>query len=859
MKEKVKKYWLSFLIPILIMIVALVSYQCFIFQDTSILLIDMKGQYISLFAYFKDVLVGYQSLFYSFSKGLGGNMFGTFAYYLASPLNLLVVFFSKVNLEAFIITILLLKIGLSGLTMNIFLNNVNDKAHKINLLLSICYALNSFIINYFYNIIWLDALYLLPLVALGLNNIIKDKKTTLYIVSLALALCINYYMGYMLCIFSVLFFIYQLVVNYSMKKDKQMIKKVICKFFISSLLAGICSAVILAPTFLELQETPRSFGSLTSSFSSRWLSILDVSNRLFLGSNSSEKFLSSNNVNIYCGFIVLILIYVYFFNNKVSKKEKISTGILILFFILSIICPYLNYIWHGLNFPQGFANRFSFIFMFFLIFIASKSFSKFNMNLKKEHYYIMIIIYLINSLVAYFCNDISNNLFKIYVSCAVFIINVILVFVLFSDKYKYASNKIFVILFLVVCAELFFNISLSFYKGFTEEKQEYKDFYNIYLEKIKNNEDDSNFYRIEKDYNFSQIDSFIGNYSGVTAFLSTNHSNIQDFTNVVGISTKSNSYSYNVNGTQFMDDILGIKTIVSANSELKNYRKVDTFKFSTFSGFLYNLTKTDVNIYSNDDSLSLGYMVSPKIKNVEDEIINNNFYTQLYYQNSIFKSMLDTDQDMLQKVDYEIDENGNYIIEGKKDKTYYIEYRKGASNDCNSTVSINDRYVYDGSKLTNSVIGYKALDDEKITYSFSYSGKCDDKLYYSNIWFYEQQDEVLEEGIKILSEQQLKIEKNIGSSIIGNISVKEDSTLFLTIPYDKGWHIYVDGKETQYETILNSFIGLDLKKGNHKIELKYEVPGLKLGGFISGIGIIIALIYCKFSQEKVKTKIKKVT
>ena len=853
MKEKIKKYWLSFLIPVLIMIVALVSYQCFIFQDTSILLTDMKGQYISLFAYFKDVLMGYQSLFYSFSKGLGGNMFGTFAYYLASPLNLLILFFSKANLEAFIIIILLLKIGLSGLTMNIFLNDVNEKNQKMNLLLSICYALNSFIINYFYNIIWLDALYLLPLVALGLNNIIKDKKPTLYIVSLALSLCINYYMGYMLCIFSVLFFIYQLVVNYSIKKDKQMIKRAIYKFFISSLLAGICSAIILIPTFLELQETPRSFGSLTSSFSSRWLSILDISNRIFLGSNSSEKFLLSNNINIYCGFIVVILVYLYFFNNKTSKKDKISTGILVLFFILSAICPYLNYIWHGLNFPQGFANRFTFIFMFFLIFIASKSFSQLDINLKKEHYYIVVIIYLINGMITYFCNDTSNNLFKIYVSCAVFIINVILISILFSDKYEYAKNKIFMILFLVVCAELFFNISLSFYKGFTGEKEEYKDFYNIYLEKIKKNEDNSNFYRIEKDYNFSQIDSFIGNYSGVTAFLSTNHSNIQDFTNVVGIATKNNSYSYDVSGTEFMDDILGIKTIVSTNSELKNYRKVDTFKFSTFSGLLYNLTKTDVNIYSNEDSLSLGYMISPKVKNVEDEIIQSNFYTQLYYQNFIFKSMLNTDKDMLVKVDYEIDDNGNYVIDGKKDKTYYIEYRKGASNDCNSFVTINDKYVHDGSKLANSVISYKALEDEKITYSFSYSGKCDDKLYYSNIWIYEQQDDVLEDGIKTLSEQQLQVEKNTGPNIVGSISVKEDSTLFLTIPYDKGWHVYVDGKEIQYEIILNSFMGLDLKKGNHKIELKYEVPGLQCGAIISGIGIVIASIYCKFSKEKVKT------
>lgn len=850
-----KKYCLSFVIPVLIMVVALVSYQCFIFQDTSILLTDMKAQYISLFAYFKDVLMGYQSFFYSFSKGLGGNMFGTFTYYLASPLNLLVVFFSKADLESFIIIILLLKIGISGLNMNIFLDNVNEKNQKMNLLLSICYALNSFIINYFYNIIWLDALYLLPLVALGLNNIIKNKKPTLYIISLVLTLCINYYIGYMVCIFSVIFFIYQLVVNYNIKKDKYIVKKVIYKFFISSLLAGVCSAVILVPTFLELQQTPRSFGSLTSSFSDRWLSFLNISSRIFLGSNSTEKILIVDNVNIYCGFIVLILIYLYFINKKINKKEKISTGILILIFVFSIICPYLNYIWHGLNFPQGFANRFTFIFIFFLIFIASKSFIKINL-IKNKHFYIMIIIYLVNALIIYLYNDVSNSLDTIYISCATFIINIILVYILFSDKYRYVWKKTFIILFAMVCAELFFNISLSFYGEFNEKKEEYKDFCNTYLEELKSNEDKDNFYRVEKDKNFSMLDSFIGNYNGVTSFLSTNHSNIQYFTSAIGISTKSNSYSYDVNETEFIDDILGIKTILSTKSELKDYNKIDTFKFSTFSGLFYYSSVSNVNVYSNDDALSLGYMVSSDLKNLEIKKMQDN---QLHYQNLIFKNMVNTDKDILIKVDYEVDDNGSYVIEGKKGKTYYIEYRKETSHDCNSAITINNEQIYDGSESNNSIIGYKSINDEKITYTFSYSGKCNENHYFSNIWIYEQQDDILKDGIEMLKKQQLQVEKNTGSNITGSISVKEDSTLFLTIPYDKGWHVYVDGKETQYEIILNSFIGLDLKKGEHKIELNYEVPGLKLGAIISGIGIVMTLIYCKFNQSKVKRKRKKVT
>src|SRR5699024_2155215 len=71
--------------------------------------------------------------------------------------------------------------------------------------------------------------------------------------------------------------------------------------------------------------------------------------------------------------------------------------------------------------------------------------------------------------------------------------------------------------------------------------------------------------------------------------------------------------------------------------------------------------------------------------------------------------------------------------------------------------------------------------------------------------------------------------------------------LFTTIPYDKGWHIYMDGKEIKYDEIFDTFIGFKIGKGKHNIEFKYTPVGLKEGILISILAIFISVIY--FSKE----------
>lgn len=109
----------------------------------------------------------------------GGEMYGLFAYYLASPYNLILIFFSKENMPVAFNLILMLKIASSSLTMFYYLNRKKE-AKWTNLIFSTCYALSTYIMIYGFNVMWLDAVILLPVMIAGLDDLIKYKKAKLY-------------------------------------------------------------------------------------------------------------------------------------------------------------------------------------------------------------------------------------------------------------------------------------------------------------------------------------------------------------------------------------------------------------------------------------------------------------------------------------------------------------------------------------------------------------------------------------------------------------------------------------------------------------------------------------------------------
>lgn len=329
------------------------------------MLADMASQYNSLYNYIHDVLVGNDSIFYSFSKGLGGNMASTFGYYLASPFNILYMFVSKVDTPFMTFIILLIKFGLCSLFMNMFLNH-KYKPKFTNLIFSVSYALMGFTTVYYFNNMWFDVIYMVPLVMIGINKLI-DGNIPFYIITLALSIIFNFYMAYMLCIFCVIYFLYELFCKYKFKEFKKY-KNIIFRFILSSILAAGISAFILIPSVINLSHVMRfelDKNLLNVNAEQIYKTFLNnVFSKTYLGTHNTTSVLGRNRPVIYVSLFCFALSFLYFFNKKIKIKEKVLSLIVIIFMVLSLVIPHLQLFFKHFLFPMV-------IYLDFLIYIFS--------------------------------------------------------------------------------------------------------------------------------------------------------------------------------------------------------------------------------------------------------------------------------------------------------------------------------------------------------------------------------------------------------------------------------------------------------------------------------------------------------
>ena len=169
--KKYKNYLLAFFLPLFLLCLFFAWKGCF--TDKNILSSDMHAQYVSLFQYLHNLLHGKATFPYSFSKGLGGGMYGSFFYYLANPLNFLVYFFEDIPL--FLNLLVILKLSLCGLTMYTFLR-YKFQDSKALLVFSLAYVFMNYNINYYVNLMWLDGVILAPILLIGIEKMIKEEK-----------------------------------------------------------------------------------------------------------------------------------------------------------------------------------------------------------------------------------------------------------------------------------------------------------------------------------------------------------------------------------------------------------------------------------------------------------------------------------------------------------------------------------------------------------------------------------------------------------------------------------------------------------------------------------------------------------
>jgi len=369
--EKVKKvviYLLAFFIPIFLLVAIFIYLKVYPFGENMYLPVDAYGQYVNYLQYFRDLFYGDSSIIYSLGKSIGGEMYGLFAYYLVSPYNFITLLFEKGNIPFAFDIILILKTATCSLTFYYYLSR-RKKASFINLIFSFMYAMSAYVITYGFNIMWLDGVIMLPLVIAGIDDVIEEKKGIFYITVLSITLITNYYIGFMICIFSALYYIY-IVISGSLKDKKEIFIKSL-KFIMYSLCAVLISSIILIPAFIGIKEGRADFSFSKINLDKNFV-IKELILKFFTSSFTIEEIKNNAMPPIFCGVLANFLVVSYFLNSKIKVKEKILSLLMFGIFILSFYIKGINILWSMGNIPAWYIYRYAFCFSFIYIILAKK-------------------------------------------------------------------------------------------------------------------------------------------------------------------------------------------------------------------------------------------------------------------------------------------------------------------------------------------------------------------------------------------------------------------------------------------------------------------------------------------------------
>lgn len=821
-------YLLSFLIPILMFL--LVMYlRVGEIDGNYILISDMEAQYNSLFQYLKNVLNGTESLFYSFHKGLGGEMFTTFTYYLSSPLNLLVLFFEDGQIPNCILLIILIKLGLSGLTMNIYLNHKDSNKLNINLIFSMCYALMGYTINYYFNIMWLDAVYMLPIVILGLEKLMDEKKLLLYIIALSYTIICNYYMGYMVCLFALLYFIYQMI-NQS-KKDKQ----IIIIFVISSILSAGIASFILIPTIIQLPKLASTQGNISINIEYMINIFKGILQNIIVGNHNCSNTINPYGTYLYITNFCIILVIIYLLNKQVTKREKILILIILLIFLTSFLLRPLTYVWHGFSLPAYFNNREAFLLCFFLIIISKKSYGLLS-NITKKEMTIILILYLLLSImqIVFLGTSVINN---ILVTLLFVILYVYLIYL--EKNYHKHYNKYFILVFIII--ELFINLYSSFVSK-TIVSYSYEQYFNNVCPIVMNAEVG---YRIENTIGKNGLDGLTCNYNSASIFLSTLIKNDIEFFDNYGYYSRGKILYNGGTNTIFMDSILGVHHYYT-NLQKNIFKQEETCKkIGIYNDKTETIDQEEYCLYENQYALPIGYFVN----GIEFEITDNVFENQ----NKLFNIITNNESNILSEIKY-TNNNHEYTVVNNNEDFYIYIVSENVSKENTIEIYVNDKKIdmeRDASLLINNII--EILSDTAIT---NLKIVADDINIIDDVQIYQIDNELVFDELSKINHQRVIINSMTSNTMDGKINLEEDGYVLFTIPYDKNLSIYVDSKKIELKKAFDYLVSVKMDKGEHTITIRYSKKIYYISSLCSLIFIVITLLFVK-KCKKYKKNIKK--
>ncbi len=866
----VKKHLLlCFLVPVAVMALMYVCMSVY-HEGECVLVLDLNGQYVYFFEALRSFLHGDGSLLYSFGRALGGEFMGIFAYYLSSPFSLLVAIFPKENITEAILTILLLKTGFCGFFFGVYIESTRKVRNRTaTVIFSSMYALCGYCVVMQHNTMWFDNVMLLPLIMLGIESMVKYGKFTLYVVSLTLAIFSNFYIGYMTCIFAAVYFIYY---YFSKSPDERnprgeklhALKSVGRMTLYSLISAAICAALILCTYYsLTLGKTTFSHPNYAPVQKFDWMDLLP---KFFIGSYDTVR--PEGLPFVYSGILTLILFPLYFFAPHVKVREKIASGCLIVFFLLSFNISTADLFWHGMQKPNWLNYRYSYMLCFFLILFAYKAFERLRDIGYRKAVAVCGVLALILVIIQKQGYDNVDTFSTVWLSLGIIAVYLCVLWAVTSDDTE-RKQTASLILAVLVGTEMFGGGLLNMSSLDDDVRYSVSSGYRTFVDGLSPvvdnvHESDSSFYRMEKNHHRKTNDNLALGMRGLSNSTSTLNSETISLLHDFGLASHSHWSKY-LGGTPVSDSLFGIKYMISDNTQeeiFEEYEETD-------------LGDVDYTVYKNPNALSVAFAVDPSLAELE---IHEKYNSPFDRMNAIVASMLGEEEvNIFRHAVYGADvDPGSMRASSVAGHEKYEKSESGfqrvtytVSVTCEDvlycyfpTEYLREAYLYVNGLKQGSVFGNETDRiielgsfevGDMVEVSLEPLEDCIYVMKGENYFYYLDSAEY-EKYMPRLLEDQFIIEDYTEDSFEGTITVSEGNELvFTSIPYDEAWNIYVDGEKVETKKLIGGVIGFEITPGGHTLEMRYWPRALTVGLIIQFAGIA-AFALCIVLTERRRKK-----
>lgn len=849
-------FWICvsvFSIVLAMMTALLLKYGYAPFGSNSLACVDADIQYLDFFAYFKDVLSGQNSLMYSFSKSLGSTGIGLYSYYLASPFNLLVIFFPKEAFHIFFDALVALKLATCGATMAFYLQKrfYHRLKSYLVILLSLGYAFMHYNIAQGSNIMWLDGVYMLPLMLLGVYKLVRNRKDGLMLaVTVGLSVVFNWYTGAINCLFSVFWLFFEIGIkklNFFGEEDAYPIKTIlrdVIRYSIAMLFGMGLSAVLFLPTVANLRN------GKGGAFDWKLLT-----KNIFNGNPFAtiQSFVygtlgTPNNAVLFCGSVALLGCMLFFVSGYFNRKQKIFAGC---FLIINLMFYYWNPFFMTfslLKYPNNYWFRYLYVSVFSIIFIAALFFAQSPTEahfetkiLKAGISFAALLIFL------QYIHPAVDLKLSIYTGAVFAMISAgIAKIYILEEKHRQRSRRMVMIVLLCVlaCGELAYNTKILMKTYHVDTVRDYHQYVQSSSRQIRalKTYDRGSFYRIGEtstrrmresgagttaNYN----EAFVNAYASNAGYSSTNDGNVVDFYDRAGYKEWAKAMNAVNDPVVPIDALTGTKYVLSSYP-IKGFKRVEGVG-------RYN-HKT---VYQNPYVFPFAFSYRP-VQKIKRQAAANPFG----YQNKIISSASGIEAEYYMPAVYHAETRKTkkglkkiYQIEVPKDGLLYVYFPwKKENNGVQIDLNGCKKIAY-ACWLSPSVVYVPTKAGEttaKITVTMSRNFIFkDEQLFVLDLSRFRKASAVINRR----AAQKIQVKNK---SIFCEIDGKTGEALFLSVPEDKaGWRITRNGKKITADTFADCFISIPLQSGKNKIEMHYRVPMFKIGGVISLLTLSALVCY----------------